>query len=255
MAGTVIAAFPNAYRYGMSEDEAVDFALQELDYQFATVTDPSDTPAFIIEPVQGDGGYLPVPDRFLQGLEERAREHNILLIVDETQAGVGRTGKFCAHQHSGVSPDVIITAKGLASGFPISAIAASTQLMSKALPGSQGGTYGGNAVSAAAAVETFSVIEDEGLVDNAAARGKQLHTGLRSLQEKYGLVGDVRGREPDPYTARRVQQHAVDQRLLLLTCGPLGNVIRVVPALTVSSDEINLALNAFDKTLDAIVVQ
>src|SRR5690625_1251507 len=94
MGGVVVAPFPYAYRYGMSEDEAVDFALRELDYQFSTVTDPSDTAAFIIEPVQGDGGYIPVPHRFLQGLQERARKHNIVLILDEIQAGVGRTGKF-----------------------------------------------------------------------------------------------------------------------------------------------------------------
>ncbi len=138
MGGVVIAPFPYAYRYGLTEDDAVAFALRELDYLFSTVTAPSDTAAFIIEPVQGDGGYLPAPHAFLRGLEERAHAHGILLIADEIQAGVGRTGKFWAHEHAGIRPDILITAKGIASGFPISAIAASTALMSTALPGLAG---------------------------------------------------------------------------------------------------------------------
>ncbi|MGO1544605.1 MAG: aspartate aminotransferase family protein [Gulosibacter sp.] len=264
--GVVVAPFPYAYRYDMTEREVVDFALRELDYLFNTVTAPEEVAAFIIEPVQGDGGYIPVPTEFMKGLEERAREHGILLIVDEIQAGVGRTGKFWSHEHSGVSPDIIITAKGIASGFPISAIAASAELMGKALPGSQGGTYGGNAVAAAAGVETLNVIADEGLVENAAVRGAQLQAGLRELQVKYPVIGDVRGiglmqaiefsdarGEALASTAAAVQQAAVDERLLLLTCGPLSNVVRIVPALTVSAEEIDLAIEALDRTLNAVV--
>ncbi|MFB7893595.1 aspartate aminotransferase family protein [Microbacterium sp. NPDC056044] len=266
MGGVVVAPFPYAYRYGMSEDEAVAFALRELDYLFATTTAPSDTAAFIIEPVQGDGGYLPAPAAFLQGLEERARRHGILLIADEIQAGVGRTGLFWSHQHAGIRPDIIVTAKGIASGFPISAIAASSALMSKALPGSQGGTYGGNAVSAAAGVETLAVIADEDLVENARRRGEQLHVGLLALQDRFPTIGDVRGiglmqaieftgedGEPHPTAAAAVQQAAIAEKLLLLTCGPFGNVIRVVPALTVSADEIELGLEALGRALARIL--
>lgn len=266
MGGVVVAPFPYAYRLGMSEDEAVEYALKELDYQFKTVTDPSEVAAFIIEPVQGDGGYIPVPHEFLRGLQERAHEHGILLIVDEIQAGVGRTGSFWAHQPSGIDPDILIMAKGIASGFPISAIAASTELMSKGRAGSQGGTYGGNAVAAAAAVETLDVIRDEELVANAAARGDQLQEGLRALQERFPVIGDVRGiglmqaiefttadGEPDAETAQTVQRAAADQRLLLLTCGPYGNVIRIVPALTVSEDEVVTGLDALERTLSAVL--
>lgn len=263
MGGVVVAPFPYAYRLGMSEDEAVAFALQELDFYFQTISAPSDTAAFIIEPVQGDGGYIPTPWAFLKGLEERARKHNILLILDEVQAGIGRTGKFWGHQHAGIKPDIITIAKGIASGFPISAIAASTELMSKALPGSQGGTYGGNAVAAAAAIATLGVIEDEDLVANAAARGEQLQSGLKRLQTKYPVIGDVRGiglmqameftdhdGEADPTTAAAVQQAAIEEKLLLLTCGPRANVIRVIPPLIVSADEIELGLAAIGRALE-----
>ena len=266
MGGVVIAPFPYAYRLGMSEADAVRFALRELDYIFATVTNPNEVAGFIIEPVLGDGGYLPVPLEFLRGVEQRAREHGIVLIVDEIQSGVGRTGAFWAHTRSGISPDILITAKGIASGFPISAIAASKELMAKGLPGSQGGTYGGNAVAAAAAIETLNVIDDEQLVHNSAERGEQLQAGLKRLQEQFPVIGDVRGLglmqaiefttpdgEADAATAAAVQQGAVAEELLLLPCGPLGNVIRIVPALTVSAEEVDLALERLERTLSKVV--
>ncbi|GAB3305844.1 aspartate aminotransferase family protein [Pseudoclavibacter terrae] len=265
MGGVVIAPFPYAYRLGMTEDEAVRFALRELDYIFATVTSPHEAAAFIIEPVLGDGGYLPVPVEFLRGIEERARKHDVLVIVDEIQSGVGRTGEFWAHTRAGITPDILITAKGIASGFPISAIAASTELMAKGLPGSQGGTYGGNAVAAAAAIETLNVIKDEGLVQNAAERGAQLQAGLKRLQERFPVIGDVRGLglmqaieftgddgEADAATAAAVQQGAVSEELLLLPCGPLGNVIRIVPALTVNAEEVELAIERLERTLEKV---
>ncbi|MFH5212225.1 aspartate aminotransferase family protein [Antrihabitans spumae] len=255
MGGVHLAPFPYAYRYGWDVETAVDFALRELDYLLQTVSSVADTAAFIIEPVLGDGGYLPTPPRFLDGLRARADRHGIVFIVDEVQAGVGRTGKFWGHQHSAATPDVLITAKGLASGFPISAIAASTELMSKAWPGSQGGTYGGNAVAAAAAVATLDVVRDEGLVENARIRGAELGSGLSRLGEEFGQIGNVRGLglmqgiefttaagEPDADAARAVQQAAIDEDLLLLTCGGYGNVVRVVPALTVTADEIDEGL-------------
>ncbi|WP_022884345.1 aspartate aminotransferase family protein [Glaciibacter superstes] len=258
MGGVHIAPFPYAFRYGWDLDTAIDFALKELDYLLQTVSSPADTAGFIIEPVLGDGGYLPTPPRFLEGIRERADEHGIILILDEVQAGVGRTGKFWGHQHSSITPDVIITAKGLASGFPISAIAASTELMTKAWPGSQGGTYGGNAVAAAAAVATLDVVRDEGLVENARVRGDQLQRGLIELAGDKPLLGDVRGLglmqaiefvtdagEPNATLAAAVQQAAISQNLLLLTCGAAGNVVRVIPALNVTGAEIETGLERF----------
>ncbi|WP_113718171.1 aspartate aminotransferase family protein [Arthrobacter dokdonensis] len=262
MGGVHVAPFPHAYRYGWDEETAVNFALKELDHLLLSISGPADTAAFIIEPVLGDGGYIPTPPAFLQGLRERADRHGIVLILDEVQAGVGRTGKFWGHDWAEITPDVVITAKGLASGFPISAIAASTELMGKAWPGSQGGTYGGNAVAAAAGIATLGVIERENLVENAMVRGNELRAGLEVLQAEVAGIGNVRGRglmqgveftsadhEPDAAMALAVQQAAVKEELLLLTCGPNGNVVRIIPALNVSSDEIQTGLAKFTQAL------
>ncbi|RSN52012.1 aspartate aminotransferase family protein [Actinomadura sp. WAC 06369] len=255
MPGAVVAPFPQAYRYGWDEDEAVRFALRELDYVLATTSPAADTAAFVVEPVLGEGGYIPAPPAFLEGLRERADRHGALLIVDEVQTGYGRTGKFWGHEHSAMRPDVLITAKGLASGFPLSAIAAPAAVMEKAWPGSQGGTYGGNAVSCAAALATLEVIRDEDLVGNAARLGARLNDGLRKIAADHPVIGDVRGLglmqagefttadgEPDAATAQRAHRAAADRGLLLLTCGAHGNVVRLIPPLVVNEEQIDDAL-------------
>ena len=265
MSGVHMSAFPYAYRYGWDEAAAVEFALKELDYLFQTRTAPNDTAAFLIEPALGDGGYLPTPPAFLEGLRERADRHGIQLIFDEVQAGVGRMGKFWGHQYSTATPDILITAKGIASGFPISAIAASTELMSKGWPGSQGGTYGGNAVSAAAGVATLDVVRDEGLVENSRIRGEQLQDGLKDIQARFPIIGDVRGKglmqgiefttedgTPDAATAAAVQQATTTEGLLTLTCGPAGNVVRLIPALIVTAEEITTGLERFENAVAAV---
>jgi 4-aminobutyrate aminotransferase len=262
MGGVHIAPFPHWYRYGWDEETAVNFALRELDHLLLSISSPADTAGFIIEPVLGDGGYIPTPPAFLQGLRERADRHGIVLILDEVQAGVGRTGKFWGHNWAGITPDILITAKGLASGFPISAIAAPAELMGKAWAGSQGGTYGGNAVAAAAGVATLGVIERENLVENALLRGDELRAGLDKLKTEFAGIGNVRGRglmqgveftsadkAPDAAIALAVQQAAIKEELLLLTCGPHGNVVRIIPALNVSSDEIQAGLTRFTQAL------
>lgn len=260
MAGVHVAPFPTAYRYGWTEEEATSFALRELDYLFATLTSPAETAAFIVEPVLGEGGYVPGNRTFFHGLRERADRHGILLVIDEIQTGFGRTGKYFGHQHFDVRPDIVTIAKGLASGFPLSGIAAPHELMAKARPGSQGGTYGGNAVACAAAIATLEVIESERLVENAAARGAQLLTGLRDIDHK--AIGDIRGLgllvgaefttadgEPDRETAAAVQQRAADHGLLLLTCGAYMNVVRMIPPLIVSEAQIEEALGIWRDVL------
>ena len=264
MGGVVIAPFPDAIRYGTSEEEAVRFALNELDLILRTVSHVDDTAAFIIEPALGDGGYLPTPDAFLKGLRDRADRHGIMLILDEIQAGVGRTGRFWGHEWSGVRPDIMTFAKGIASGFPISGIAAAEETMAKAWPGSQGGTYGGNAVAAAAAVATLDVIRDEGLVENSRVRGAELRSRIQEAAERFPHIVDVRGNGlmigiefadtdnmPRPDLAGAVQKGAIDQELLLLTCGLRDNVVRVIPPLNVSADEIDTGAERLLKTLAA----
>jgi 4-aminobutyrate aminotransferase len=263
MGGVHVAPFPNAYRYGWSEEEATAFALKELDYIFATLTAPNETAAFVVEPVLGEGGYVPGNTAFFQGLRERADRYGILLVIDEIQTGFGRTGKFFGHQHFDVRPDIITIAKGLASGFPLSGIAASEALMAKGWPGSQGGTYGGNAVSCAAAVATLEVIEKEDLVANAAARGVQLLDGARA--RAIDGIGDVRGLgllvgseftaadgSADRTKASAAQQLAAKKGLLLLTCGAHMNVVRMIPPLIVTAEQIEDALKIWSEVLDEV---
>lgn len=266
MAGVHIAPFPDPTHYGWPVEQATDFALAQLDYLLQTVTSPADTAAFVVEPVLGEGGYVPANERFLAGLRQRADEHGILLVVDEVQTGFGRTGKFWGHDHFAVRPDILITAKGLASGFPLSAIAASEALMAKAWPGSQGGTYGGNAVACAAAVATLDVIRDEGLVDNSAERGTQLRHGLSLVADKYDEITDVRGLglmignefrdaagKPDGKLAAAAQQEAARRGLLLLTCGAWGQVVRFIPALVVDADQVDEAVGIWADAVSAVV--
>lgn len=263
MSGVHVAPFPTAYRYGWSEEQATDFALQELDYLFATITSPQEVAAFVVEPVLGEGGYIPGNERFFQGLRERADQHGILLVMDEIQTGFGRTGQYFGHQHFGVTPDVMTFAKGIASGFPLSGIAASEELMSKAWPGSQGGTFGANAVACAAAVATIDVINEEQLVDNAAQRGAQLLAGAKDRAVEG--VGDVRGLglmvgseftasdgSPDTARAQAAQQEAARRGLLLLTCGAHMNVVRMIPPLVITEEEIDEGLAIWSEVLDTV---
>ncbi|NMI00669.1 aspartate aminotransferase family protein [Pseudonocardia acidicola] len=263
MGGVAFAPFPYAFRYGWTEEEAVRFALAELDRLLVTTAPASDVAAMLIEPVLGEGGYVPAPPAFLAGLRERADAHGILLIADEVQTGFGRTGRFWGHQHAaGVTPDILITAKGLASGFPLSAIAAPAALMARARPGSQGGTYGGNAVACAAALATLDVIEGENLVANAAAQGLRLLEGLRSVAADHPGIADVRGLglmvgnefvtadgAPDPETATRAHAAAARHGLLLLTCGAYGNVVRMIPPLIVTPEQVDAAVALWAKAV------
>jgi 4-aminobutyrate aminotransferase len=265
MGGVVIAPFPNPTHYGWSEEEATDFALRELDYLLQTVTPPNETAAFFVEPVLGEGGYVPANTRFLAGLRERADRYGILLVLDEVQTGWGRTGKFWGGDHFDARADVLITAKGLASGFPLSGIAARAELMEKAWPGSQGGTYGANAVACAAALATLDVIQSEGLVQNSADQGAELRAALEEVASRHEQITDVRGLglmlgnefrdaagNPDGATAAAAQQEAAKRGLLLLTCGGWGQVVRFIPALVVNSEQVKEAATIWADAVSAV---
>lgn len=265
MGGVIVSPFPNPTHYGMSEEEATDFALRELDYVMQTVTSPNDTAAFFIEPVLGEGGYVPANTRFLTGLRERADKHGIHLVVDEVQTGWGRTGRFWGSDHFGVEADILVTAKGLASGFPLSAIAAREEIMERAWPGSQGGTYGANAVACAAALATLDVIKDERLVQNSAERGSELRAALEKVAASHHAITDVRGLglmlgnefrdidgNPDGAMAAAAQQEAARRGLLLLTCGAWGQVVRFIPALVVKPDDIAEAVGIWEDAVAAV---
>ncbi|MBP8003013.1 MAG: aminotransferase class III-fold pyridoxal phosphate-dependent enzyme [Chloroflexi bacterium] len=268
MAGVYVAPFPYAYRLGMSEEQASSYALEQLRYLLLSQTAPQETAAILIEPVLGEGGYVVPPASFLRGLRQICDEHGILLIFDEVQSGFGRTGKWFALEHSGVLPDIMTVAKGLASGMPLSGVFAPMALMQKWTPGSHGGTYGGNALACAAATATIQAIRHDNMLTNAQERGQQLMSGLRHLQEEYPSIGDVRGvglmiateftasnGQPDKNTAKAVVKACFDQGLMLLTCGTYDNIVRWIPPLVVSSAQVNDAVGVFAAALQQVSEQ
>jgi len=262
---TYVSRFPSVYRgYGGDEAAAVAGALGSLRQLLSEQVPPSSVAAFLIEPVQGEGGYDPAPIAFMQGLREIADQHGILLISDEIQAGLGRTGRMWAYEHSGIVPDVVTLAKGIANGLPLAAVVASSDLMRRWGAGSHGSTFGGNPVSCAAGVAVLATIRDERLVENAAARGAELTAGLQAIAADDPRIGDIRGpglmigvefvqdretREPDSAIGDALMARCADQGLLLLTCGRFHNVIRWIPPLDVTSAEIQEALAIFRSAL------
>jgi 4-aminobutyrate aminotransferase len=224
------------------------------DVLFDKLAPASEVAAVIVEPIQGEGGYIVPEDGFLQGLRDICDRHGILLIVDEIQSGAGRTGKMWAVEHWGVRPDILLTAKGIASGMPLSAMIARKDLLESWGPGTHGSTYGGNPVACAAALATIDLLEG-GLIANAAERGAQALDALRPLVERFdGLVTDVRGRglmlgiELDtPDHAEEVQWACFERGLLVLECG--RSSVRMSPALTVSEAEMSTALRIFGEAV------
>jgi 4-aminobutyrate aminotransferase len=265
MPGVVVAPYPYAYRYGWTPEETARFCLRELRHLLVTQCDPSETAAILVEPVLGEGGYVVPPAGFLPGLRAIADEHGLLLIADEVQSGFGRTGRWFAIEHFGVVPDIMVMAKGLASGFPLSGIAARRELMERWVPGTHGGTYGGNAVACAAAVATIQVMREEGLIENSARQGAFLLERLREVQKRHPRIGDVRGLglmvgveftapdgTPDKPTAKAVVRACLERGLILLTCGPLDNTIRWIPPLIVTREQLEEALEIFEQALAAV---
>jgi len=265
MPGVYVTPFPYALRYGWDEEKASQWCLDELELLLMTQLAPQETAAIFIEPVIGEGGYLVPPKTFMKGLRELTQKHGILLVADEVQSGFGRTGKWFGYQHFEIEPDIMTVAKGIASGMPISGVISRLELMSKWIPGSHGGTYGGNAVAAAAAVATIRTIKEEKIIENVVARGAQLKAGLAHLQEKYPQIADVRGLglmvgtefrdahgKPDKKTTKAVQAECLSRQMMLLTAGPWDNTIRWIPPLVVTESQMNEALNIFESALAAV---
>jgi 4-aminobutyrate aminotransferase len=262
--GVFVAPFPYSYRYGWDDETTLKFCLSELKLLLKTQTAPEETAAILVEPVQGEGGYIVPPAGFLPALREICDHYGILLIADEIQSGFGRTGEWFAVNHWNVIPDVIIMAKGLASGMPLSGLAARPDHMAKWRTGAHGGTYGGNVVSCAAAVATIQVMREEKLIENSAAMGRVLLSRLKELQEHYPEIGDVRGLglmigteftspQGEPWTERvqAVTKAAMAEGLLLLTCGPWENTIRWIPPLVINESHIHEAVATFERAIRA----
>ena len=261
--GIFVAPFPYAYKYGWDEETTTDFCLKELKQLLKGQTAPEETAAIVIEPVMGEGGYVVPPVRFMRELRDLCDHYGILLVADEVQSGFGRTGKWFAIEHFGIVPDILTMAKGIASGLPLSGLAASAELMSKWTPGTHGGTYGGNVVACAAAVATIRAMRDEHMIENSAAMGQVLQAGLRKIQEEHPEIGDVRGaglmvateftdpkRQPWSDRAKAVVKASLGNNLMLLTCGSYDNTVRWIPPLIVTEAQIKEALAMFKKALE-----
>jgi 4-aminobutyrate aminotransferase len=224
---------------------------------FRHLVPPDEVAAIIVEPIQGEGGYVVPEDGFLAGLRRIADEHGIVLIADEVQSGAGRTGRMWAIDHWAVTPDILLTAKGIASGMPLGAMIARRSLMESWGPGAHGSTYGGNPVACAAALATIDLLEG-GLIDNARVRGEQALAGLREIRARHPrLVRDVRGKGlmlaiefPSDETAETVQWACFERGLLVLECG--ASSLRLSPALIVSEDDVATALRLLEDAIDDV---
>jgi 4-aminobutyrate aminotransferase len=257
-----ITPYPHPYRWGMSQEQANAYALNELRLTFKHVITPEEVAAFLIEPVQGEGGYYPASREFLGAIRDIADEHGILLILDEVQTGFGRTGDWFTSQVYDIRPDVLVMGKAIANGLPLSAVGASQALLAKWEPGSHGTTFGGNPISCAASAATVNALKD--VIPGVAERSDHAFTRLGDLQERHGTVGEVRGlglmigvelvgadRTPDPKAFQAIASYAVDHGLVILNCGPDGNIIRFVPPLNVSIDDLDAGISILDDALAA----
>ncbi|MEO1496450.1 MAG: aminotransferase class III-fold pyridoxal phosphate-dependent enzyme [Planctomycetota bacterium] len=251
---------------GPCDDERIsDYCLARLEHVLAAQTAPSETAAVLLEPVLGEGGYVAAPHTFVRKLRALCDAHDLLLIVDEIQSGVGRTGDWWRHTGAVVEPDILIMAKGIASGLPMSAIAARGEFMDRWPPGAHGGTYGGgSAIAQAAAIATIEVMRDEHLPENAAARGEQLTAALNKIAERTPAIRQVRGPglmvgvefETGPtgkQQAGAVAKRCADEGLLLLTCGTQGNVVRFIPPLVVTAELIEQGVAIFDQAVSDVL--
>lgn len=259
------APYPNAYRTASADPEAcvaesIDFIEERL---FKTVLPPEEVAGIVVEAIQGEGGYLVPPARFHRELRRIADQHGILLIHDEVQSGMGRTGRMFAAEHFGVTPDIVTLAKGIASGMPLSATIARADIMDWT-PGAHASTFGGNPVSIAAALATLDLLED-GLIENAHVMGDYLMSRLETWPQRFPNVGDVRGRglmigieivrdqstkERAPDLRDRLETLAFDRGLLILGCGP--NSLRLCPPLIVTHEQVDYALDTLEECLNTI---
>lgn len=259
------AEYPYLYRtpYEMKDGKCPKEYFEQFENIFHTLIDPSMVAAIMMEPVQGEGGYI-VPDKeFVQYVREICDKYGILLIFDEVQSGMGRTGKLFAYEHFGVKPDILTSAKGIANGFPLSAVISKKEIMEQWPAGAHGGTFGGNPVACAAANAVLDELTDGGMLDNAAKMGDYFKEKLFALQKKYpSVIGDVRGlglmlamemvhpdKTPDADITTAIRTKALEKGLLLLGCGTNHNIVRFIAPTIVTEKEIDIAINIIDECL------
>ncbi len=257
-----VTPFPHPYRWGMSEEEATEHSLTELRLLFKHVVSPHNIACFLVEPVQGEGGYYPAPAAFLDTLRREADEHGIKLVYDEVQTGFGRTAEWFAADHYDAKPDVMAMGKAIANGLPLSAYGASREIIDAWPVGAHGTTFGGNPVSTAASVAVMDTME--GLLPHARDLSKRAFERFAELAERHETIGDVRGlglmigvelvtdpesRNPDGDAFKHVEKYVRDRELILISCGPDHNVIRFIPPLITTRDELDWSIDLIDQAL------
>jgi 4-aminobutyrate aminotransferase len=258
-----VAPFPTPYRWGTDMDDAVDRALVGLHDLHHHELPGDETACYLVEPVQGEGGYHPAGARFLEALRERADRVGALLVFDEVQTGFGRTGEWFAAQTYGVTPDVVAMAKGIANGFPVSAIGASPELMARWPTGAHGTTFGGNPIACAAGAAVIDTVDDEGLLARGRELGARATHRLKALEAEIPEVAEVRGpglmigiefadpgtRAPLGDLVARVVAAAEEEGLVLIDCSADGNVVRFIPPLVTSDEDLELGLSVFERAV------
>ncbi|TET31704.1 MAG: aminotransferase class III-fold pyridoxal phosphate-dependent enzyme [Planctomycetota bacterium] len=251
------APFPHPYYMG-DEDAAVKHSIQSIETMLNHIVPSDEVAAFLVEPQQGEGGYLPCPPAFMKYLREKADEIGALLVLDEVQTGMGRTAKWFAADHFGVKPDVMCIAKSVGDGMPISFIGGTREIMEAWPPGAHGTTFGGNPVACAAVDGVITAIREEKLLENGAARAEQAKRHWGELKQKYPIIGDVRGlgfmigvefvkdpktKEPNGAAVSKLMAGCLEKDLVIVNCGPHGNVIRFIPPLVVTGEELEKAFD------------
>lgn len=261
--------FPNPYRapQGMDADAFIEHAIVQLENAFIAQVAPEAVAAIVIETVQGEGGFIPTPSQFLKRIRELCDEHGIVMITDEIQCGFGRTGRLFAVEHYDIVPDLITTAKSLAAGMPLAAVTGRDEIMEAPHPGGLGGTYSGNPLACVAAIEAIETIRQPEFLSRASAIGEQIRSHLEQLQQRYPLIGDVRGlgamlamelvydrvtKTPAPDLTSRINQETLQRGLITIRAGLYSNCVRFLPPLNVTDDQIDEGMAIVAEALDVV---
>ena len=257
---------PTLYRkpQGLTEEEYIETCIRQLENAFIAQVDPESLAAIIIEPVQGEGGFLTMPAAYLHKLREVCDKYGIVFIADEIQCGAGRTGKLFAVEHSGVIPDIIVSAKSIGAGMPISAVTGRAAIMDAPHPGGIGGTYGGSPVACVAAIEALKILSSPAFLRRVNEVGDLMLSAMDRWKQRYSLVGDVRGlgamrlvefvkdrdsREPDPDSTLTIIKDAVAHGLIMIRAGLYSNCIRLLPPIAITNEQLTEGLQVLEDAI------
>jgi len=265
--------FPNLYRRpaGLSEEAFVDWSIQQLENAFIAQVDPQAVAAIVIEPVQGEGGFVPAPARFLQRIRELCTQHGIVMVADEIQSGFGRTGKLFAMEHYGIVPDLMTSAKSLGAGMPIAAVTGRAEIMDAPHPGGLGGTYSGNPLACAAAIEAIETLRDPQFLARAMEVGARFRKHLEAMRAEHeDWIGDVRGlgpmlvtefvkdiqaKTPDPDAVARITQETLKRGLITIRAGLYSNCVRLLPPLNLTDEQIDEGMGVLAEALRVVAAE